>query len=50
MVTLSFFTVFYHVFSDVVFFSQLMVNSPKVEDIVPTFHTFGFGLLCKNLL
>nr|QPX50372.1 odorant receptor [Helicoverpa armigera] len=35
----------YHVFSEIVFIGLTLSNSPRVEDVVPLFHTFGYGAL-----
>ncbi|XP_013195433.2 odorant receptor 4 isoform X1 [Amyelois transitella] len=35
----------YHVFSEIVFIGLTLANSPRVEDVVPLFHTFGYGAL-----
>lgn len=37
----------YHVFSEIVFIGLTLANSPRVEDVVPLFHTFGYGALSK---
>ncbi|XP_073958621.1 odorant receptor 4-like [Choristoneura fumiferana] len=35
----------YHVFSEIVYIGLTVSNSPRVEDVVPLFHTFGYGAL-----
>lgn len=40
----------YHVFSEIVFIGLTLWNSPRVEDVVPLLHTFGYGALSKNNL
>ncbi|XP_072935057.1 odorant receptor 4-like [Epargyreus clarus] len=35
----------YHVFSELVHICLTVSNSPRVEDVVPLFHTFGYGAL-----
>ncbi|XP_053600219.1 odorant receptor 85c-like [Plodia interpunctella] len=35
----------YHVFSEIVFIGLTLAHSPKVQDVVPLFHTFGYGAL-----
>lgn len=50
MLVLSFFGLFYHIFSDLIFIIVTMSQSPRVEDVVPLFHTFGYGTLSKYLL
>lgn len=37
----------YHVFSEIAFIGLTLSNSPRVEDVVPLFHTFGYGLLSE---
>lgn len=37
----------YHVFGDFVYIILIMSNSPRIEDVVPLFHTFGYGVLSK---
>lgn len=44
LIGLCFLTILYHVISDVVFLVDVMLKSPTVMDIVPGFHTFGYGL------
>lgn len=40
----------YHVFSEAVNIGLTFFNSPRVEDVVPLFHTFGYGALSKLLI
>ncbi|XP_052753655.1 odorant receptor 4 [Galleria mellonella] len=42
---LSVSAVCYHVFSDIVYIAITLANSPRVEDVVPLFHPFGYGVL-----
>ncbi|XP_013166614.1 PREDICTED: odorant receptor 4-like [Papilio xuthus] len=35
----------YHVFSEMVFIGLTLWNSPRVENVVPLLHTFGYGAL-----
>lgn len=49
MFTLSVCGICYHVFSEIVFIGLTLSNSPRVEDVVPLFHTFGYGALSKYL-
>ncbi|GBP12143.1 Odorant receptor 4 [Eumeta japonica] len=42
---LSFASICYHVFSEITYISITLVNSPRVEEVVPLLHTFGYGLL-----
>lgn len=49
MFTLSVCTICYHVFSEIVNIGLTFSNSPKVEDVVPLFHTFGYGVLSECL-
>lgn len=37
----------YHVFGDIVYICLTLSNSPRVEDVVPLFHTFGYGVMSK---
>lgn len=37
----------YHVFGDIIYICLTLSHSPRVEDVVPLFHTFGYGLLSK---
>lgn len=37
----------YHVFSEIVYIGLTLTNSPRVEDVVPLFHTFGYGALSE---
>jgi hypothetical protein len=46
----SVFIICYHVFSDVVYMALIFSHSPKIEDIVPYFHTFGYGALSEFFL
>ncbi|XP_026764620.1 odorant receptor 85c-like [Galleria mellonella] len=45
MFILSVCAICYHVFGDIVYIGITMVHSPQVEDVVPLFHTFGYGAL-----
>ncbi|XP_028025227.1 odorant receptor 4-like isoform X1 [Bombyx mandarina] len=45
MFLLSFCGICYHVFSEIVYIGLTLTNSPRVEDVVPLFHTFGYGAL-----
>nr|QLI62054.1 odorant receptor 11 [Streltzoviella insularis] len=45
MFLLSVCVIFYHVFSEIVYIGLTLSNSPRVEDVVPLFHTFGYGAL-----
>lgn len=47
MFALSVLTICYHVFSEIVYIGLTLSNSPRVEDVVPLFHTFGYGALSK---
>lgn len=47
MLILSVCSICYHVFSEIVFIGLTLSNSPRVEDVVPLFHTFGYGALSK---
>lgn len=38
----------YHVFSEIVYIGLTVSNSPRVEDVVPLFHTFGYGALSES--
>ncbi|XP_063373151.1 odorant receptor 4-like [Cydia amplana] len=38
-------TIVYHVFSEIVYIGLTLSNSPRVEEVVPLFHTFGYGAL-----
>lgn len=40
----------YHVFSEAVNIGLTFSNSPRVEDVVPLLHTFGYGALSKLFL
>ncbi|XP_059049045.1 odorant receptor 85c-like [Achroia grisella] len=42
---LSVCTLCYHVFGDFVYIGITLSNSPRVEDVVPLFHTYGYGVL-----
>lgn len=37
----------YHVFGDIVYICLTLYDSPRVEEVVPLFHTFGYGVLSK---
>ncbi|CAB3237138.1 unnamed protein product [Arctia plantaginis] len=45
MFALSVCSICYHVFSEIAFIGLTLSNSPRVEDVVPLFHTFGYGAL-----
>ncbi|XP_063832127.1 odorant receptor 4-like isoform X2 [Ostrinia nubilalis] len=45
MLVLSVMSICYHVFSEIVYIGLTLSNSPNVEDVVPLFHTFGYGAL-----
>ncbi|KAM3966690.1 odorant receptor 4 [Aphomia sociella] len=45
MLILSACGICYHVFSEIIFIGLTLANSPRVEDVVPLFHTFGYGAL-----
>ncbi|KAJ2946490.1 hypothetical protein O0L34_g12538 [Tuta absoluta] len=45
MLALSVMSICYHVFSEIAFIGLALSNSPKVEEVVPLFHTFGYGAL-----
>nr|AST36282.1 putative odorant receptor OR59 [Hedya nubiferana] len=45
MFVVSVCTIVYHVFSEIVYIGLTLSNSPRVEDVVPLFHTFGYGAL-----
>nr|QEE82745.1 odorant receptor 27 [Conogethes pinicolalis] len=45
MFVLSVMGICYHVFSEIVYIGLTLSNSPRVEDVVPLFHTFGYGAL-----
>nr|ARO70237.1 Odorant Receptor 25 [Dendrolimus punctatus] len=45
MFALSVFSICYHVFSEIAYIGLTLSNSPRVEDVVPLFHTFGYGAL-----
>ncbi|KAI5642528.1 7tm odorant receptor domain-containing protein [Phthorimaea operculella] len=45
MLAISVLSICYHVFSEIVFIGLALSNSPKVEEVVPLFHTFGYGAL-----
>nr|ALS03874.1 odorant receptor 3 [Ectropis obliqua] len=45
MLVLSVCGICYHVFSEIVYIGLTLSNSPRVEDVVPLFHTFGYGAL-----
>nr|QRF70981.1 odorant receptor [Semiothisa cinerearia] len=45
MFALSVLGICYHVFSEIVYIGLTLSNSPRVEDVVPLFHTFGYGAL-----
>lgn len=45
MVILSFVTICYHVFSELVYIVLVLAHEPKVETVVPLLHTFGYGFL-----
>ncbi|XP_049888049.1 odorant receptor 85c-like [Pectinophora gossypiella] len=45
MLVLSVLGICYHVFSEIVYIGLTLSNSPRVEDVVPLFHTFGYGAL-----
>lgn len=47
MLVLSVMSICYHVFSEIVYIGLTLSNSPRVEDVVPLFHTFGYGALSK---
>lgn len=47
MFILSVISICYHVFSEIVYIGLTLSNSPRVEDVVPLFHTFGYGALSK---
>lgn len=42
--------IFAHVFSELVNIILTFYNSPRVEDVVPLLHTFGYGALSKNIV
>lgn len=45
MFLLSFFGIFYHIISDIIFIAVTIVKNPRVEFVVPLLHTFGYGAL-----
>nr|UVB79111.1 odorant receptor 12 [Heortia vitessoides] len=45
MFVLSVCSICYHVFSEIMYIGLTLSNSPRVEDVVPLFHTFGYGAL-----
>ncbi|KAG6447599.1 odorant receptor 85c [Manduca sexta] len=45
MFALSVCSICYHVFSEIMYIGLTLANSPRVEDVVPLFHTFGYGAL-----
>ncbi|CAG9783101.1 unnamed protein product [Diatraea saccharalis] len=42
---LSTWAICYHVFSEIAFIGLTLAKEPRVEDVVPLFHTFGYGAL-----
>lgn len=44
---LCFFGISYHIFSDIVNIGVTLATTPRVEFVVPLFHTFGYGALSK---
>ncbi|NP_001292437.1 uncharacterized protein LOC105398380 [Plutella xylostella] len=42
---LCFFGISYHIFSDIVNIGVTLATTPRVEFVVPLFHTFGYGAL-----
>ncbi|CAK1599678.1 unnamed protein product [Parnassius mnemosyne] len=42
---ISVWSICYHVFSELVFIGLTFWNSPRVENVVPLLHTFGYGAL-----
>lgn len=40
-------SMFCHIIGDIVYISQVFSKSPRVEDVVPLLHTFGYAILCK---
>lgn len=49
MFMLSMASICYHVFGDMIYIALTLSNSPRVEDVVPLLHTFGYGALSKYL-
>nr|AXY83397.1 putative odorant receptor 15 [Conopomorpha sinensis] len=45
MLIISFMCILYHISSEIIFIAITLASSPKVEEIVPLFHTFGYGAL-----
>ncbi|CAH0405882.1 unnamed protein product [Chilo suppressalis] len=45
MFVLSVWGICYHVFSEIAYICLTLTKSPRVEDVVPLFHTFGYGAL-----
>lgn len=50
MLILSVASICYHVFSEIAYIGLTLSNSPRVEEVVPLFHTFGYGALSKFVL
>lgn len=50
MFILSMTSICYHVFGDIVYIGLTLSDSPRVEDVVPLLHTFGYGALSKYLI
>lgn len=47
MFVISMSSICYHVFGDIVYIALTLSDSPRVEDVVPLLHTFGYGALSK---